>query len=530
MAVTETPPETVSAASETAPSAPRPQPTGLAAVLGSGDHKVIGRLYIAASLLIGTGVLVLGALFAIEAADSPSTADIFSSKHIFQLFTLYRVGTVLLLAFPLAIGIALVVVPLQVGARTVAFPRAAAASFWGWLMGAILLIASYAMDGGPGGSRFSGVNLWIAAMGVLTLSILTAAVVLATTVIAMRAPGLRLRRVPFYAWSVAVAAILWLVTLPVLFALVIVLYVDHRHGSAYIGANSSLYTRVEWLLRNPQVYVVAIPTLGFVADVLTTTSKARVALRPAILGAIGGFGVLSFGAFLVTADASAYKTPFYMAMSLLAVVPVLATLAGSADTFRKGALKVNTGFVYAACAALVLLLGVAAGALGSLSGLKVTGTIYDLGVSHAIVLASLIGALGGLHWWATKILGKQTAAGPAMLGAVLLLVGTVVEVVPDLVSGLAGKHAELNPDYTGGIKGMNVVVVIGVAVVALGALSSIAAVLPALKRSDDEVPADPWEGSTLEWLAPSPPPLGNFVADLPVVASGEPLIDLREEA
>ena len=529
MAVTETPPETAPAVSESAPSAPRPQPTGLAAVLGSGDHKVIGRLYIGSGLTLGLGVLVLAALFSWEAASSPATLQVFSVGSAFQLFTLFRIGEVFLLALPLAIGVGLVVVPLQVGARTVAFPRAAAASYWIWLMGAALLIASYAIDGGPGGERAKGIDLWIAAMGLLTIGVLVAAVSLATTVLALRAPGLNISRTPFYAWSVCVAAILWILTLPVLLGLLVLMYVDHRHGGSGVGAASGLYGHLGWVLRNPQIYVVAIPVLGFAADVLTTTSRSRVALRPVIIGGIGAFGVLSFGAFLATGDAQALKTPLFIGMALAALLPILAVLAGSADTFRKGSFKPTAAVVYAVASLLALLLGVAAGALGSIPAMKVTGTIYDIGTNAAVVLASVIASLGGVHWWATKVLRQPAKEGPGFLAPVLLLGGAAVLAITDVVSGIIGKGAELSPDYTGGVKGLNVVAVIGVALLALGLLSAIAALLPALKGADD-VPADPWTGSTLEWLAPSPPPLGNFDADLPVVTSPEPLIDLREEA
>ena len=177
MAVTETPPETVAAAASAMPQA-RPEPaTGLAAVLGSGDHKVIGRLFIVTSLVFGLGVVVLGALFGLEATSS-ATLDVFGSGSVFQLFSLFRVGSLFLLGFPLVIGLAMVVVPLQVGSRSVAFPRAAAASYWSWLMGALLLLTSYAIDGGPGGGRTTGVNLWIASMGLIVLAVLLAAVYL----------------------------------------------------------------------------------------------------------------------------------------------------------------------------------------------------------------------------------------------------------------------------------------------------------------------------------------------------------------
>ncbi len=530
MAVTETPPETAAAASESAPSAPRAQPTGLASVLGSGDHKVIGRLFITCSLLFGLVTVGLGEAFAVEGI-APKTLDVFSGETVFQFFTFFRIAPVFLLAFPLVIGVAFVVVPLQVGASSVAFPRAAAASFWSWLLGASLLVASYAMNGGPGGGSVKGVNLWISAMGLLVLAILLAAVSLATTVIALRAPGLTLDRAPLFAWSVAVAAVMWLLTLPVLLGLLVVMYVDHRNGGRSIGGNAGLYAQIQWVLRNPQIYVVSIPVLGFAADVLATTARTRLAPRFVAQGAIGAFGILGFGAFLAgsAAGSTAYSAWIVIGIGLAAVLPVLATLGVVGDLFRRGSFRLNAGALYAVSALLILLLGVAAGALGSLPRLETAGTIFDLGVTHAVVLSALIASFGGIHWWATKV-GRQPATESlGRLAPLVLLVGSAAIVIPDLVSGLAGDGAETRLDWSGGIAGLNVVVAIGTAVLALGLLIAVVSFLPLLKAGTD-VASDPWGGQTLEWLTASPPPLANFGEALPVVTSAEPLVDLREES
>jgi heme/copper-type cytochrome/quinol oxidase subunit 1 len=531
MAVTETPPETVQAASEQDPEAPRPQPTGLAAVLGTGDHKVIGRLYVASALILGFGMLALGQLFAVEAI-STATLDVFSRDTVFQAFTLFRVGSVFLLALPLVIGVAFVVVPLQIGSRAIAFPRAAAASYWGWLLGSGLLIASYLMNGGPGGGDEAGVNLWIASLGLIVLSILAASVCLVTTVLALRHTGLSISRIPLFAWSVAVAGIMWLLTLPVLLGLLALVYVDHRHGGDSIGTNAGLYGHLQWVLRNPQIYTVAIPVLGFAADVLATTARTRVEPRFVAQGAIGAFGILGFGAFLAgsNTDVAAYETWVVIGMGLAAVLPVLAILGLAGDLFRRGSFRLNAGALYATASLLVLLLGVGAGALGSFPGLETTNTIFDLGVTHAVVLATIIASVGGLHWWATKV-GRQPAnEGIGRIAPLVLLAGSAAVVIPDLASGLLGDGTEVRLDWTGGIEGLNVVVAIGTALVALGLLAAVVSLLPLLKTPDAEVASDPWEGQSLEWLAPSPPPLDNFVADLPVVTSAEPLVDLREES
>ncbi len=529
MAVIDTPPETVHAASESATVIPRAQPTGLAGVLGSGDHKVLGRLFIITSLLFGLAVVALGQGFAVEGL-APKTLDVFSADTVFQFFTFFRVATVFLLALPLVIGVAFVVVPLQVGAPALAFPRAAAASFWGWLLGSGLLIASYAMNGGPGGGSTKGVNLWIAALALVVGAIVLAAVSLATTVFALRTPGLTLDRAPLFAWSVLVASIMWLVTLPVLFGLLVLMYVDHRHGGTSFGANAGLYSRLLWVFRNPQIYTVAIPVLGFAADVLATTARTRIAPRFAAQGAIGAFGIVGFGSFFVAAtpDSGAYDAAIVMVIGLAAVLPVLAIGGLAGDLFRRGSFRLTAGALYAVSSVLILLLGVAAGALGSLPRLDTAGTVFDLGVTNGVVLASIIASLGAVHWWATKI-GRQPAnESIGRLAPLVLLLGSAAVVIPDLISGLAGDGAETRLDWTGGIQGLNVIVVVGAALVGLGLLAAMVSLLPILKAGTD-VEADPWEGQTLEWLAPSPPPLANFVAPLPVVMSAEPLLDLREE-
>lgn len=527
MAVTETPPETVAATEAATLSATRPEPTGLAAVLGSGDHKVIGRLYIATSLLFALATVVLGGLFAFESVEA-TTLEVFSSGSVFQAFSLFRLAALFLVAFPLVIGVALAVVPLQVGSHTVAFPRAAAASYWAWLVGSGLFVASYLMDGGPGGSSSSGVNLWIASLGMIAVAIATAALCLATTVLALRPTGMSLSRVPLYSWSVAVAAVMWLLTLPVLVGILVLSYVDHRHAGSVLGGNIALSGRVGWLLRNPQVYVVAIPVLGFFADVLATTAQTRLAPRSAAVTAIGGAGLVSFGAILATTDSSALETPVVIAMGLAAVLPILVVLGLGADLFRRGSFRLTTGAVYAVSSLLLLLLATGAGALGALPSLEVAGTIFDVGVAHATLVAAVIASLGGVHWWATKI-GRQGAKESlGKLVPVVLLVGGALVSIPRFVSGIAGEGIETSPDWTGGIEALNYVVVAGSVVLLLGLLLAIASFLPLFKASDQS-PRDPWDGQSLEWLAPSPPPVGNFDADLPAIASAEPLFDLREE-
>ncbi|MCU1455454.1 MAG: putative cytochrome c oxidase subunit [Acidimicrobiales bacterium] len=526
MAVTETPPAAVDAVAEPAPREPHIEPRGLAAVLGSGDHKVIGRLYMGFAVAFGLGVAVIGVLTDLERLNT-KTISILSVDTYAQVLSLHDVAFPYLVVAPLLLGLAFVIVPLQVGSAAIAFPRAAAASFWAWLMGSGLLITSYAMNGGPGGGRSSGVDLFAVSLGLVVASLMLAAVCLATTVLALRAPGLSLSRVPAFAWSSLVAASLWLVSLPVLLATLIFVYVDHTHASTSYGQNGAIASRIGWAISHPHVAILVVPVLGIVGEIMVVTARVRQAQRGVVLGAIAAYGIFSYGAFLQTDAAGITREPLFIGLSVLALLPLLVLLLLWADLFRRGTFRLTAPFVYAVSALLTLVVAVLAGAVNGAANLVHSakfGPAVTVGITHMVLFAGLIGALGGLHWWATKVVGRPLANGPAMLAPVLMLVGAVVYGVPDVVSGMVGKGTE----KALGIEGLNAVALVGIVIVLLGIGLAFASVLPALRRSADDVPTDPWEGHTLEWATASPPAPGNF-DQVPEVTSAEPLLDQREE-
>ena len=169
--------------------------------------------------------------------------------------------------------------PLQVGASTIAFPRAAAAAAWTYLLGGGLVIGAYAIDGGPFGNDIDGVRLFIVAFLLVLLALAVAWICIGTTVLALRAPGMTLRRVPLFAWSSLVGATVWLLILPVLAGLVLVGYIDLRYGgpNGFIsgGGAITLYSRISWAFSQPAVYAFGIPVLGFAGAVVPVFSRTR---------------------------------------------------------------------------------------------------------------------------------------------------------------------------------------------------------------------------------------------------------------
>lgn len=522
MTVTEAPPE---ASTEATAAPPRPQPGGLAAVLGSGDHKTTGRLWIGASVLFLLVTVITGVLVGGERVDT-SSADLLSGDAL-QVLAAYRISSLFLVAIPLFLGLAVYVTPLQVGAPTLAFPRAAAAAFWAWLLGGGLVLASLALDGGPQGEEPDMVDLWLASWGLVLVGLLVGTVCVVVTVVALRTPDMTLARVPFFSWSMVVAGTLWLVTLPVLGSSLLLAYLDHRYGQILFGDPGVLFGYVAWVFDQPAAYIAAIPVLGVLAEIAPVAAGREQRHRGAQLGAIAAFGILSFGAWAQPAVSTEFvDSPLYIAMAFAVGLPVLAVSGGVADTLRRGRGRMNAPLLVAFVATDLLLLAALLGAVSSIEALDLLGSSWQTAQNDLIWLAAVTGGLAGLLWWAPKIWGRMIAAATGRLLAVTFLLGGVLLAVPLAIAGaLDQPRATFEFDARDGVEGLNVTSLVGAVIIALGALLVVYAVARALSRPPAADAADPWGGQTLEWSADSPPPLENFDDDLEVVTSATPIFE-----
>ena len=530
--------ESDAAAPTTAPSTTTAvQPQGLYELVATGDHTTLGRMYVLFSVIFLVGVGVLGALSGVEKLDTTSI-DLFGGvTSAWQSFVAFRLGLVFCGILPLFIGLATAVVPLQVGSPAIAFPRAAAAAFWSWLLGAGLLIGGFAADGGLGeapgltaGTKSDGVALTLLGLGLLVVALLLAAVCIATTVIALRAPGMTLRRVPSFSWAMLVAASVWFLTLPVLFGRVVLAYVDYTHSQTLYGAENALYNQVRWVFGQPTVYAFAIPALGIVSDIIPVAAHVRQRLYDVVLASIALFGLLAVGSF---ASASNVSDKFvYVAVGFAIVVPVLALLGAWADTLRQGMPTLSGpvgAFALAVLGAVALLAGVVAGMLNVLKPLELRGTSAIDGQMTIVLLSSVMIGVAGIVYWSSKLTGRAVTERVARLAALPLLAGAVLAGGGDIVAGFFDQPAGLvTSAVRSTAEAMNVVSLVGYALFALGALLVLAGVARTMVPSGSSAPADPWSGHTFEWAAGSPPPVGNFREALPTVRSERPLLDLAE--
>ncbi len=519
MTITETAPE---AQSIQRPSGPSPYGDDLAAVVATGDHKRIGRIFIGGSLLGLIATLVAGLVVDAERA-STSSLEILTSGTALQVLSFHRLGLVLLFALPALIGLAMTIVPLQVGASTLAFPRAAALSMWGWIMGAGLWIAGLLVGGGPGGSDLRGTDLWILATGMLIVALLLATVCVVTTVLGLRTLGMSLWRVPAFSFSMLVAGSVWLLTYPVAIANLLVIYLDHRNAQVLWGANEAIVGQLSWVVGQPQIYAIAIPVLGIVADQIPVFAGTRQRFYNLLFLAIAFFGVLSVGSWAQGAlnTVNLIDEPLFVGFGVLAVLPVLMVLALGGDTMRSGRVRPAGSLIMGLGAGLVLLAGTVAGAVHVIEPLDLVGTTWGIGQVELVAFAVALGVFSGLWFWAPKVYGRTVLEGLGRAAGLLLVLAALVSTVPLLVAGALEQLDSVSPgDVDDPVGILNWVAAGGTALALLAVLALIATILRG--RGPAETPADPWGGHTLEWSAPSPPPPGNF-PEAPVVEDERPL-------
>lgn len=541
---------------------------GLAGVVGSGDHKVIGRMWIGASLLFGILILVIGALVGFERIDALDM-NLFAGVEAFgQSWTLYRIGLVFMVLVPLILGLATVITPLQVGSRGIAFPRAANAAFWTWLISAGIFAVSHAIDGGfvRGGAQ-DPVELSLVSLGFMAAAIVLATVCVVTTIITQRTEGMGLDRIPMFSWSMLVAGSIWILTLPVLIGNVVIIWIDLQGEVARFFANGftdGAWNQVSWIVDQPQIFAFALPLLGIAADIVPTGFRERPRANGAVQAAIGLFGLLSFGAYAQSYfNANALSSPVYVLGALGLALPVLILLGSWADMGRRSGEAPSMGIqgLIAIDAILILLLGgavaflrVSGALLGFLREIDVEpswledlealqGTSINGAVFNLVCAAGLLGALAGLHFWAPKIFGRKLIGPVGLLAALSLMGGAVVTAIPDVISGFLDQsdffplpeHLEgVALGVEDGVETLNLVSFVGrlglLAGIALTALNVLGSSLLGGRFDEDDEDEDldnPWGGHTLEWATSSPPIRDNF-ADPITVGSERPLLDLAE--
>lgn len=512
MALTETRPETDEPSS---PTGTRPTPGAVERLFGSGDHVAIGRLYIGFALAFTTLSLTLLAVTGFDVL----TNNGFLGSRPEQLAASAQVGVVFLGVMPLLLGIAIAVVPLQLGSPAIAFPRAAALSLWTWLISAGIFVTSTAIDGGFLGGDKTAAKLGNVAFGAILVSLGLASVCVATTVIAHRPLGMRLAYVPGLAWATFVGASLWIVTLGAGFAHVLLGQVG-RMGAPELSKNFS--EGLIWLFRGPTVFVFAVPLLGIAADVVVAATGRRFGRPGRLQFVVGAYAVLAFGAWAQMP--SSMNTAMWTLFAIAVTIPVLAVLGVLGANLRRGEVTTSPALTLSLAGVILLLGAVVTGWIQALS-LSGKGELFatsGVGMAAAqtafVATAAIAGGLAASMHWAPLLWGGPGTTVESRLTVPLVVFGGALLSTATLVQAV-GRYT--GHTQTGEVLGL--LEAIGAILLALGALSGlIAAVRLAAGDHDRGTVEGP---ATLEWSFPTPAGGGVGLPDLARVGSPYPLLD-----
>lgn len=501
----------------------------------STDHKKIGRLFIGLSLLNAIAAAVIGTLIGLERSDADG-AQIFDADAALQLIEAHRFLLVFAVLAPLFIGLAISVVPMQVGARAIAFPRVAQFGLWAWVFGTDLVLISLIANGGPGGGNADMVDLYLMGLSLVLVGILAAALSVATTVATSRAPGMTLDMVPTFSWSALVASAGMLLSLPVALGTIAYLYVDHTYSQLAFGGNKTISTWLGWVMGEPQTFVLVVMALGVLTELAPVTAKARQPLRPVVLVGLalvttGAFGAVTQTAHVLDLDGSTgdklQSTVLFLFFNGLPLLGVLVSIAVSLLSVKAGRPRVTAPFALALLGAIMVLAGAAGTFVQHIGDAALVGTVFGEGVTSYMVFGGLLAALGAITHWSPKLWGvvldDKKVLGLAGLG----VIAVVLSSLPLYVAGFADQPVGVVGDfsYSGPAGLWNVLSAVGSALVALVVVAFVGLLFSTV-RAGRGAADDPWDAQTLEWSIPSPAPLDNFAA-LATVSSSEPLLDAK---
>lgn len=539
---------------------------GLAGVFGTSDHKNIGRLYIFFGLSGGLLALILNILVRFERINigSVGVLDFGSSNQFFQTWSLSRTTLLFFCVLPLLIGLASYIVPLQVGAPSLSFPRAAALAFWAWVIGIMIHVVTVFTDGGLGEpdpiSQFAqGMDPEATELSMLSIAMVVFALLLGTvcvlaTIISQRPQGMTLFELPLFSWSMLIAGGIWVLALPVWLSNLAISWVDFQGADALrYGAVENIWDQLSWLWSQPMIFAFAIPVLGIAGDVIPVSSGVPQRQYRVQQIAIGAMGALSFGAFVQPFfNPDVANQAVFVVMGILIILPILVFLGGLADTSIRGNLSISAHLILSVVGVLALLVaavasafhvsGPAIGAIqeindswldGLISWLRdVQGTVLATAVMEHVLIASVIGIIAGLYYWAPKIFGYQLNRNVGILSALTLLGGLALSGGSNIINGILDEGDEVyhSSAYEGvwdsnAVEFFNIVGAIGsiLLLAGIGLVILDLTISVILRKGNDENAKDPWGGHTLEWATDSPPPTGNFT-DAPVVDNERPLL------
>jgi cytochrome c oxidase subunit I len=513
--------------------------------LSTVDHKRIGILYMLTALVFfvagGVEALIIRLQLAVPNNHlvSPDTYN--------MLFTMHGTTMIFLVVMPLLFGFANYFVPLQIGARDMAFPRLNAFSFWLVPFGGILLHFSLLIGDPPMVGWFAyaplsetpyssllGVDYWAISLLVLGIGSVGGGINLLVTILCLRAPGMTLRRVPLFTWMNFINSFLILAALPVLNAGLVMLLIDRRLNAHFFlpagGGSPILWQHIFWAFGHPEVYILVLPAFGMVSEIIPVFSRKPIFGYEFIAGSTVAIALLSFGVWahhMFTVGLGHTMDLFFSGATMLIAIPTGVKVLNWSATLYRGRLRLNTPMLYCIAFLIQFLCGGITGISHAIVPLdwQTKNSYYLVAHFHYVAVGGILFAnLAAFHYWFPKISGRMLSERLGRWSFWLMVVGFNGTFLIQHFLGLAGMGRRI---YTypalPGWAWMNMLSTVSAFFMAAAVLVIVWNIISTLLRG---APAgdNPWQAWTLEWSTTSPPPVENFDS-LPPIRSRRPLWD-----
>ncbi|MDH2414662.1 cytochrome c oxidase subunit I [Nocardioides sp. CER19] len=510
------------------------------------DHKTIGRLYLTTSFVF---FMIAGVMALIMRAELAYPGmQIVNEDRYNQLFTMHGTIMLLLFATPLFVGFANVIMPLQIGAPDVAFPRLNMFSYWLFLFGGIIVLSGFLTpDGAASFGWFAytplsdavrspevGGDLWVMGLWMAGVGTILGSMNFVTTIVTMRAPGMTMFRMPIFTWNVLLTSIMALIAFQVLAGALLMLEADRQLGAHVYDANHGgaiLWQHLFWFFGHPEVYIIALPFFGIVSEVLPVFSRKPVFGYVGLVGATITITLLSISVWahhmFVT---GAVNLPFFSGMSFLIAVPTGVKFFNWIGTMWGGSVSLDTPMLWAIGFLTTFLFGGLTGVILASPPLDfhVSDSYFVVAHFHYTVFGTVVFAMfSGFYFWWPKLTGRMLDETLGKIHFWLLFIGfhTTFLVQHWLgVEGMPRRYADYLP--SDGFERLNQVSTVGAFLLGLSMVPWFAN-LWVSRRHPLVTVDDPWGwGRSLEWATSCPPPRHNF-AELPRIRSESPAFDLH---
>ncbi len=501
------------------------------------DHKKLGIMYGAAAMFffIVGGVEALLIRLQLAAPNGKVlNADLYN-----QMFTMHATTMVFLFVMPMAAGFANYFVPLQIGARDVAFPRLNAFGFWAFLFGGIFLNLAwllggaadggwfmYAPNSGPVFSPSNGVDFWALGLQITGIASLTGAINLIITVLNMRAPGMSLMKMPIFTWMITVVQFLLLFAIPVITVALFLLSFQRNFGAQFFdvaaGADPLLWQHLFWIFGHPEVYVLILPSFGIVSEVLPVFSRKPLFGYPFVVFSGAAIGFVGWGVWahhMFASGLGPVSVAVFSLTTMAIAVPTGVKIINWTLTMWGGKLWFTTAMKFAIGLIVLFTVGGLSGVTHAVapSDTQQTDTYYIVAHFHYVLFGgAVLGIFSGFYYWWPKVFGKMLNEKLGSWNFWLMVIGLNLTFGPMHILGLQGQPRRMY-QWTEARAGegffnfafWNLIASIGSFVLAVGILIFLINVLITI-RNPQKSPLDPWNARSLEWMTTNPPKEHNF--------------------